>query len=59
MSEYDVQKFDAVQHGYVGNYALKVERAHYKREAERLSYLCKNLQEKIKTLEKALNKNLT
>ena len=59
MSEYDVQKFDAVQQGYVGYYALKVELAHYKREAERLSHLCKSLQAKIETLEKALNKNLT
>lgn len=59
MSEYDVQKFDAVEHGYVGTYALKVERAHYKREAERLSCLCKKLQEKLEKIEKIVNDNLT
>ena len=59
MSEYDVQKFDAVDHGYVGIYALKLERAHYKREAERLSHLCKKLQEKLEKLEKVFNEDLT
>ena len=59
MSEYDVQKFDAVEHGYVGTYAIKIERAHYEREAKRLSHLCKELNEKLEKLEKELNKDLT
>lgn len=59
MSEYDVQKFDAVKHGYVGTYAIKIERAHYQREAERLSRLCKGLQEKLEKIEKIVNDNLT
>ena len=56
MSEYDVQKFNAVEHGYVGIYAIKIERAHYMREAERLSKLCKELSKK---LNKEINKNTT
>lgn len=56
MSEYDVQKFDAIKQGYVGIYAIKIERAHYIREAERLSHLCKELQKKLEKLEKRLTK---
>lgn len=48
MKEYEVAKFDAAEHGFVGTYALKVERAHYMREAERLSKLCKKLAKKLK-----------
>jgi hypothetical protein len=59
MSEYDVQKFDAVKNGYVGTYAIKIERAHYQREAERLSRLCKKLQEKLEKIEKVFNEDLT
>lgn len=47
MKEYEVAKFDAVEHGFVGTYALRVERAHYMREAERLSKLCKELAKKL------------
>ena len=54
MKEYEVAKFDAVEHGFVGTYALKVERAHYMREAERISKLCKEL---AKKLEERTNKN--
>ena len=47
MKEYEVAKFDATEHGFVGTYALKVERAHYMREAERLSKFCKELAKKL------------
>lgn len=47
MKEYEVAKFDATECGYVGTYALRVERAHYMREAERLSKLCKELAKKL------------
>ena len=56
MTKYDVQKFDATEQGYVGTYAIKIERAHYMREAERLSHLCKDLLEKLEKLEKRVTK---
>ena len=47
MEEYEVAKLNAIERGFVGIYALKVERAHYMREAERLSKLCKELAKKL------------
>lgn len=52
MKEYEVAKFDAAEHGFVGTYALKVERAHYMQEAKRLSKLCKELAKKLEEKER-------